>query len=323
MKVTDLRLKIRHFFRKYKKIVLIVVLIWGTIFFVNYLLRNKTVKLEPTTTYEPHVSIMSDSSSTPVSLQKPIEEMIEEYVEICNDGNYQKAFNMLSDECREYEFDNDVTKFMKHVLVKMPVPKEYTIQNYSNVTVPLGKLYIYEVKYTDDILATGLTNAQYGYTSEKIAFYVDEENNIKMSVGSYIYHSNIQSISENEYLKIDIIDKKVNYSTETYQIKFTNRSEYTVVIADGYGENEVALALSQETRKREDTTSIVLEKGESKTLDISFPKFVDDGDTSQSISFGTIRVMENYSGVEVEEEIIQNEITNALAKFSMNISVLE
>lgn len=323
MKVTDLRLKIRHFFRKYKKLVFIIVLMWAIIFFVNYLLKNKTVKLEATTTYEPHVSIMNDSSSTPSSLQKPIEEMIANYVETCNDGNYQKAFDMLSDECKEYEFDNDVTKFMKHVLIKLPVPREYTIQSYSNVTVPLGNLYIYEIKYTDDILATGLTNSQYSYTSEKISFYIDKENNIKMSVGSYIYHSDIQSIAENEYLKIDIIDKKVNYSTETYQIKFTNRSEYTVVIADGYGEEEVSLQLSQESRKREETNSIVLERGESLTLDVNFPKFVDDNDTSQSISFGTIRVMENYSGVEVEEEIIENEITNALAKFSMNISVLE
>ena len=47
------------------------------------------------------------------------------------------------------------------------------------------------------------------------------------------------------------------------------------------------------------------------------------GNISQSIQFGTIRVMENYSGTEVDETIIQNEITNALAKFSMNISVLE
>ena len=144
-----------------------------------------------------------------------------------------------------------------------------------------------------------------------------------MSVGSYIYHKDIQSISENEYLKIDIIDKKVSYNDETYEIKFTNRSDYTIVIADGYGENEVDLQLSQELRKREDTSNIVLMPGESLTLDISFPKFVDDGDISQSIEFGTIRVMENYSGTEVDETIIQNEITNALAKFSMNISVLE
>lgn len=323
MKVTDFRLKIRHFFRKYKKLIFVVVAIWGLIFLVNYLLRNKTIKLEPSTTYEPHVSVMDSSSSTPSSLQKPIETMLEEYIETCNDGNYQKAFDMLSEECKKFEFNNDVEKFMKHVLVKMPTPKEYTIQNYSNVTVPLGKLYIYEVKYTDDVLATGLTNAQYSYTSEKIAFYLDKDNNVKMSVGNYIYHSDIQSIAENEYLKIDVIDKKVNYSTETYEIKFTNRSEYTIVIADGYGENEVTLELPQETRKRDDTSSIVLGKGESQTLNISFPKFVDDGDTSQNISFGSIRVMENYSGTEVEEEIIKNEITNALAKFSMNISVLK
>ena len=320
MRFTEFRLKLIHFIRKYKKIIFIIISIWAIVFLVNYMLKNRKIIVKPSTTYEPHISIMKDSSTTPKTLREPIEEMIEEYIECCNDGNYQTAFNMLTEECRKYEFNDNVENFMQHVLTKMPTPKKYSIQSYSNISVDSKNLYIYEIKYIDDFLATGLTNSEYTFTSEKMSFFKENDGSIKMMIGSYIYHSNIQSISENEYLKIDIIDKKVNYGAELYQVKFTNRSEYTVVIADGFGTNEVALQLSQEVRNREEPIKIILKPGESLTQNLEFSKFVDDGDTSQSILFGTVRVLEEYSGND-EEEIGQNEINNAIAKFSMSISV--
>lgn len=325
MKFTEFRLKFRHFINRNKKILIVVLSIWAIVISINYLLKNRKVETKPITTYEPHVSVMDSAADTPKSMQDPIEQLIEEYVEACNNGNYQKAFNMLSVDCKEYEFNNDITRFMSHVLTKMPLPKEYTIQNYSNIqTSSLGKVYVYEIKYTDDMLATGLTNSEYQYTSEKMTFYRKNDGTIQMSIGNYIYHSNVQSISENEYLKLDIIDKLVNYSTEKYQVKITNRSEYTIVIADGYGKNEICLELTNELRAPEEIQNIVLKPGESITKYFEFPKFADDGDTSESISFSTIRVMEQYSGVEnIDEAIIQSEIDKAIAKFSMSVAIKE
>ena len=323
MGMVDFRLKIRHAFRKYRRIIFVALSIWGIIIFVNYMLKNRKIELKPTTTYEPHISVMNDSSSTPKSMQEPIEKLIDSYIQACNEHDYQKAFNLLSDDCREYGFNNSSAKFLEHVLKKIPSKREYVIQNYSNMTLNSKKIYIYDIKYTDDILATGLTNSEYAYTSEKMTFYKDEEDNVKMSVGNYIYHTPIQSISENEYLKIDVIDKIVNYSVEEYEVKFTNRSEYTIVISDGFINSEVVLQLNKETRKTEEQIDIVLEPGASITQKFSFPKYVDDGDTSISLNFASIRVMEVYSGTEVEEEIIQAEIDNAVAKFSMTVSVSE
>lgn len=324
MNFTEFRLKFRRFVRKYKKIIIVAFIIWGIVFFINMLLSNRKIEPEATTTYEPHTAVIDSTTSTPKALQDPIEDLIEEYIGYCNEGNYQKAFNMLSEDCRKYEFENDVEKFMEHVLVKMPVPKKYSIQDYSNVKYGNKRLYIYEIKYIDDLLATGLTNSTYSYTSEKLTFY-DGDNGIEMSAGNFIYYTDIKSISENEYFKIDIIGKIVNYSIESYQVKLTNRSNYTVVVADGQETNETALILPNEVRNRSDVSDIVLSPQESKELTMIFPKFVDDGDTSQSLLFSSIRVMEKYSGVEdeVPAETIQAEIDNAIAKFSMEVSVTE
>ena len=285
MNFTELRLRFRHWVRKYRKVIFVVFVIWGLVFLINLYMRNRKIEPVPTTTKEPHTAVIDQTSSTPKSIQTPIEDMLKEYIGYCNEGNYQKAFNMLSEDCRSYEFDNDVEKFMSHVLVKMPTPKKYSIQNYSNTTYGNKKIYIYEVKYTDDLLATGLTNTTYAYTSEKFTFYEDDNDQLQMNAGDYIYHSDIKSISENEYLKIDVVDKVVNYSIEQYEIKFTNRSNYTIVIADGVETDEVVLSLPAETRKRSETGDIVLAPQEAITLNFTFPKFVDDGDVSQAIVF--------------------------------------
>ena len=84
------------------------------------------------------------------------------------------------------------------------------------------------------------------------------------------------------------------------------------------------MRLNQEDRKRIEINDIVLKPGESCTQTLSFEKFVDDGDSSVALNFNVIRVMEKYSGIEeIPEEIIEQELNNAIAKFGMGVSVVE
>lgn len=317
---TDLRLKILHFFRKNKKIIFIVICVWAIVFFINLLLKNYEPKPQLQTTYEPHTSVLDNSKTVSKNISNPIEDKIEEYVGYCNNAEWQKAYNMLSDACKEYSFNHDIQEFMKYVYTKMPTPKKYAIQDYSND----GNTYIYQIKYTDDFLATGLTNTTYQYTEEKMIFKRQKDGSLEMAVGNFVDFGDIKNISENNYVKIDVKSVVKYYSVEVYNIKITNRTENTIVIADGQEDNEVMLNLkSSEARnmdKKED--GIVLGPQESRTLSVSFQKFYDNNDDAQSITFGAIRVMEKYSGTDnVSDEVIQAEIQNAVAKFSVNIPV--
>lgn len=324
MNFTNFRLKLRHFIRRNRKIIYIVIIVWASIFLIDKIFRAMPVDYTPETTYEAHTSVMDQTSSTPKSLQEPIEDILNEYLDACNEGNYQKAFDMLSEDCREYAFDNNIQNFMKHVIAKMPTERNYFIQDYSNTTYNNKKFYIYEVRYTNDLLATGLTNSTYGFTSEKFSFYKSSDGKVQMSTGDYIYHTDIKSISENEYLKIDVLDKVVNYETEEYTVKFTNRSNYTVVVADNVEADEILLALPNETRSRTSLTNIVLEPNATMDVTFEFPKFVDDGDMSQSLICSAVRVMEKYTNPDyADEETIQSEIDNAISKFSMEVVVSE
>ena len=322
MNFTDLRLRFGRFMKNNRKILLIVILIWVVLVMLNNLVKNRPTSTVPETSYDAHTSIMSSSSVVPTTLQRNYEELIDQYVNYCNNGEFNLAFNMLSEDCRKYAFNNDVREFMVYLVDVMPTEKEYSIQNYSNTTLNGKKAYIYQIKYFDDFLATGLTDQDYTYTEEKIVFTLGSKDSIDMSVGNFMYHEDIKRITENEYLKVDVNNRNVYYSIEEYNVTLTNRSEYTIVISDDTEENEIELILNQESRGCIETPNVVLAPGEVIQLNVSFNKFADDGDSSNEFSLSNIRVMEKYSGTEdIAPEVIEDEKNNAIAKFSLTVAM--
>lgn len=314
----EARLKIRHWFKKYGKILFFVFVTWSIIFMINMFLDDYQAEEVPNTTLTPKVSVIDSTKRVSDRVQKTAEEFVEAYVDACNQGKYQKAFDMLSDDCKKYEFENNIELFASHVLEKMPTPKSYSIQNYSNY----DGYYTFEVKYLDDILATGLTNQEYTYTTEKISLIKNTKGGFDISVGNFIKYKPINSVAENEYVKIDIKDCIVRYSTETYQVQLTNRTDNIIVVADNFQEDEVALVLSGEYRGRENSnTNIVLSPEESVTVWLGFMKFADDNDPTQSMLFNNIRVLEQYSGVGSTIDVKKAEVEKAIDKFSMNITI--
>ena len=160
---TEFRLKILHFLKKNAKVIFIVVCVWAGIFFVNLLLKNYKPKMDLQTTYEPHTSVMDEKSSVPQKISNDVEEMLDKYVNYLLEGNVEQAFEMLSDSCKQYSFENSIDDFTSYALNKVGTAKRYVIQNYSNE----GNTYIYQIKYMEDFLATGLTNTTYSFTEEK------------------------------------------------------------------------------------------------------------------------------------------------------------
>lgn len=305
----DTRIKIKKFLEKYGKLIAIIIFIWISIVLVNNFLKNFNTKSEPTTTYTPHTSVLDGTSSAPKKVQNSIEEFVEQYIEYCNNKEYEKAYNMISDECKENNFDT-FSNYKSYVSNKFGNKKIYSIQNYSNY----NDKYIYVVKLYDDFLATGLTNSTYKYQEEKITASYDEKENVVFSVGNFIEKQDIQSVQENEYLKVDVRNKKVKYNFEIYEIKLTNRSENTIIIENGTIDNEVLLNLGKEYRKEADATNLILKPNETKTVNLIFNKFYDDGVDSKSIIFNSIRVVEDYIEDNPNED-------NSIYKFSMELGL--
>lgn len=310
-----IQLKIRDFYQKYKVIIFVVLIIWTTIFIINQFLKeDKNKNTAPSTTYTPHVSIMDNSEEVPQKLQQPIESLIDKYFNYCNNGEYENAYNMLSDECKNNYFttQNGFEQYIKQIFGNGG--KIYNIQDYSN----LNKTYIYNIRILDNILANGTTTG-YGYYEEKITIKGDKEDNLKLNIGNFIEQENMNIFAEDDYLRIEILGKTVNYDTETYKVKITNKSEYPIVLANNREEFEIGIYIGDQTRAVNlPVANISLDPNSSQTRDLEFTKFADDGKKTSIMIFNAIRVLQSYSG---KAEKYQEEISNAIKLYSLTINL--
>lgn len=311
----DFRLKVRHFFKKYRKVIIIVALIWTLVIVFNLYLRRLRQTQPPTTTYQPNVAVLDSSSTVPDKVSESFDNFIEKYVEYCNTGNYKEAYNLVSEDCKKNYFNNDYDAYVEYVRNKFNAKRCYAIQNYSNY----NDKYIYSVKLFEDFLATGLTNSDYQYQEEFIIASYNENDELEFSVGNYIETKELNSVASNDYLKVTLESVTVKYSYEIYEIKIVNRTDNTVVIQDQIEANEVQLVVDGDYRTTANyDIEVVLAPHDERTINLAFPKFYDSNTTSDTIVFSSVRVLPEYSGL---YENAEAEIENAIDTFSMNIPI--
>ena len=312
MNFLDLRLKVRNFFKKYKKLLIIIIIVWAIIIAINYFLKQLNENQKPTTTYEPNKAVMDDSE-VPKALQEPINNLIGEFVGYCNDKNYETAYSMIDADCKEISYPT-IDSFKAYVDNIYTTKKIYNIQNFSNV----DNNYIYNVRILDDIMATGTNGNGYLYYEEKFVLK-DTNQGLKLSIGGFIEKKDLNISTEDEYLKIEIPYKIVEYDTETYVVKITNRTQNPIVLLDDSISNEIELSLGTQKRNMQNSSDnlIMVNARESKTVKLYFTKFVDDGNIPEKLIFNAVRVLQSYSGNE------QNTVDNAIDKYSLNIDLPE
>lgn len=312
MNFLDLRLKVRNFFKKYKKLLIIIIIVWAIIIAINYFLKQLNENQKPTTTYEPNKAVMDDSE-VPKTLQEPINNLIGEFVGYCNDKNYETAYSMIDADCKEISYPT-IDSFKAYVDNIYTTKKIYNIQNFSNV----DNNYIYNVRILDDIMATGTNGNGYLYYEEKFVLK-DTDQGLKLSIGGFIEKKDLNISTEDEYLKIEIPYKIVEYDTETYVVKITNRTQNPIVLLDDSISNEIELSLGNQRRNMQNSSEnlIMVNARETKTVKLYFTKFVDDGNIPEKLMFNAVRVLQSYAGNE------QNTVDNAIDKYSLNIDLPE
>lgn len=309
----DIRLKIRDFFRKHRKKIVIILIAWAVIIAVNYFLKNRETIELPKTTYEPHSPIMDNTDSVPESYKQPINNLINDFFEYCNKKDYNNAYSLLSSEYKSI-YCPDIKDFKEYVNNNFESKKIYNIQNYSN----LNKTYVYNVRILDDILASGTTD---GYTYSEDKFVVKEEDGIlKLALNGYCGTENVNILAESEYLNIKVLKKEVTYDQVTYTVELKNKSQYFIVLEDNTEENEISLKVVSEKRKEQsaDGSNLILLPKETVTRELTFTKFFYDGQTASSLDLDAIRVLPVYSG---KKENAEKEKEKAIKLYSLSVKL--
>lgn len=225
---------LRHFYYQNKekiwKVVLIVAFILGIIYFLNYLTeenedidnnilvtnQQSVYKDEENKTYISNKSLMSGQNVTE-SEAKKIDNTVSKFLEYCKNENFEQAYEMLSTDCKQNEFNNIQTFKERYASKKFDKNAIYEIEKWINDT--------YKVSISKDILSTGKVN------NEKQVEYitiVNENSEQKLNIDSYIGQKKINKEKTQNNVKITAVSKKAYIDYEIYNFTIENLSNKTI-----------------------------------------------------------------------------------------------
>lgn len=306
----QIKIKISEFFNKYKLQIFVVSLAVIFIFALNYFL-SISKKEEIITTKDPFAFIMEPSAKVPTKLYIESENLIANFATKASNGEYEAAYEMLSNDCKNDVFGS-LSEFIKYVKTNFPKNSRFEINPYSKV----NSTYVYQVKVFEDFLSTGLTYSDYSYIDLKMAINENNEGEKLLSVAGYMGNFPINSVFENDYIKVEVTGKKSFYTEEIYYLTITNRTENDIILRDfSNAVSEIQLNVAGDSRDENSVIEkLLLLSYESKSVSLTFPKFFDETSKANAIGFSSIRVVkkdktENYT----EDDMI--------AKFSINVDV--
>lgn len=109
---------------------------------------NSSTNENSTTISKNNVSVITEEE---VKSNISDTKIIEEFVEYCNKKDTEKAYNMLTDDCKNLMFQN-INKFKTGYIDRIfYIDRLYTLENWFQTT----NLNTYYIKYIEDILSTG------------------------------------------------------------------------------------------------------------------------------------------------------------------------
>lgn len=226
---------LRHFYYQNKekiwKVVLIIAFLLGIIYFLNWQTEEK-MKESPSTSNNTTVNYSDGENNTYISdksaisggtvTEKDVEKIndtISKFLQYCKNEKKEEAYNMLSADCKETEYDT-LEKFQeKYLDKKFSKDDVYEIENWLNNT--------YKITISKDLLSTGDANAQ-----KRIEYItiVTENSEKKLNVNSYIGQKDINKEKTEKNVKITVVSKKKYLDYEIYNFKIENLSDKTINI---------------------------------------------------------------------------------------------
>lgn len=226
--------KLMRFYNRNRKkifrIILIIVFIFVILKLLNYFTKIKAnKKIEETVNNIDNAlttnnsTLISDKSSiSGASIQssklKKDTDIINQFMDYCNNGDVSNAYNLLTDDCKKEMFPTiqDFSNIYYSSLFNGE-RKSYTIENWENDT--------YSVRITSDILSTGSLKGD-----ETRQDYITIIENSKLNINSYVKKLNVNKKTSDKNITITVNYINVYMDYEIYDITIQNNTNDTILL---------------------------------------------------------------------------------------------
>lgn len=276
-------------------IVAIVVFIATIIISANKNLENTNIQdSKNKNVYKPQETVMKGSSVSEKQYESD-KNIIDKFLEYCNNGKPEDAYNLLSDACKENvypTFDLFKKSYYDEVFKSK---KQYNVQSW----ISTSKYTIYKVRYTNNILSSGYYDQNEIY-NDYITLIKNQEKQ-EISIGSFVISEEMCKITQGEGIEAEVIRKNIYLEDEEYEINIRNNTE-NIILLDNLETSDNIKLVTDVGNTHQTYISTLLESklmikpGYTKTITLKFKKSVTNSSKSKYIEFfEVIRDYESYS----------------------------
>lgn len=175
--------------------------------------------------YDTSYSVIS-SEQIKEEYKDSINKTIKEFIDSCNNNQVEKAYNMLSKECKEVLYPSIETFEEEYIKEVFPSKKTYKMQSW----ITNGNKYTYRIELLEDILSNGKST-----NSKKIDYYtvIKEEDNYYLNIDGFVEKNELNKYNQNELMKITITSEEVFVNYVYTNIKVENKTNGQILIDEG------------------------------------------------------------------------------------------
>ncbi len=295
--------------------VAVVVFIFAIIQIVNQILKEDHSSENIAGALDKGKPIQSVITGENVSEEKTDENtnIIKEFVQNCNNKEYEKAFLLLTEESKA-QFNNDVNSFVNSYCKNVfSTSRTYKLELWLNET----NQYTYKIKYYDNnMMATGNIN-----TNQAIEDYItvvtkNKEN--KLNINNLITKKNIDKSQNINNIEVIINSKEVYADYETYSITIKNNTDKTILISDRQNSKDISLIDKNNVKyssfiHENSIEELSVDSMQTKNIEIRFNKIYD-----------IYRIIEKIemSNIILDKELyLQNPNDENIQKVSISIEI--
>lgn len=246
-------------------------------------------------TYEKESETIISSGKVSEKYQEKFGKIIDEFYTACINGDTQTAYNLLSDQCKRLMYPNQNLFESLYCREKFSGDKEYSFQSWDSSE----KIYMYQVKIFDNMLATGKSSDQ-GYIEDYITL-VPYEDSFKLNINNYIETISMGDKSEDSSLTIQVDSKDVYKDYEIYKFKIKNNTQDTMLLDTGKKTNTMYLVDELENKYyafsyEKSRTELTIEPGEVKSIEIKYDRAFNGDRELKTIVFSNVVKYDEYLG---------------------------
>jgi len=216
-----------------------------------------------------------------------IENTMKLFVNYCNNGDYESAYNMLTEECKTALAYHSAKAFKDYYIdLRFPEPQEYVLKRWDsedNIVVCL-------ITFNGDLMASG--GADFSENQEYYTF-VKQNGEYKINLNNYIYGE--ERKTKYVFDDIDVKVTKINaYSRyEEITMEITNNSTKDIAFSGYEDDNSVYLTNEKGTiyssiNSEFDEQDVVISAGNTKEVTVTFNKLYSSSNKATTINFGKV-----------------------------------